>query len=112
VEANEKGPRSPREGRAPWRMSHITLHLGVSPRELASILQALKALARFVQRSSSNEPIGAIGSAASAGAAAAAKPQPDPSCPGAKDFESIFVRQMLKGLERPLRRCRHHGLRG
>ena len=47
-------------------------------------------------------PIGAIGSAASAGAAAAAKPDaPDPKLlKAAKEFESIFVRQMLKGLEK------------
>ena len=47
-------------------------------------------------------PIGAIGSATSAGAAAAAKPAaPDPKLlQAAKDFESIFVRQMLKGLEK------------
>ncbi|MEP7052769.1 MAG: rod-binding protein [Pseudomonadota bacterium] len=47
-------------------------------------------------------PIGAIGSATSTGAAAAAKPEaPDPKLlKAAKDFESIFVRQMLKGLEK------------
>ena len=47
-------------------------------------------------------PIGAIGSATSAGAAAPANPAaPDPKLlQAAKDFESIFVRQMLKGLEK------------
>ena len=47
-------------------------------------------------------PIGAIGSATSASGAAAAKPDaPDPKLlQAAKDFESIFVRQMLKGLEK------------
>ncbi|MEO8905636.1 MAG: rod-binding protein [Polyangiaceae bacterium] len=45
-------------------------------------------------------PIGAIGSATSAGAAA--KPDaPDPKLlKAAQEFESIFVRQMLKGLEK------------
>ncbi|MEO7037460.1 MAG: rod-binding protein [Polyangiaceae bacterium] len=45
-------------------------------------------------------PIGALGSATSAGAAA--KPDaPDPKLlKAAKEFESIFVRQMLKGLEK------------
>jgi flagellar protein FlgJ len=48
-------------------------------------------------------PIGAIGSALTAsGAAAPAKADaPDPKLvQAAKDFESIFVRQMLKGLEK------------
>jgi flagellar protein FlgJ len=47
-------------------------------------------------------PIGAIGSATSSGAAAAARPAaPDPKLlQAAKEFESIFVRQMLKGLEK------------
>ncbi len=46
-------------------------------------------------------PIGAIGPSTSAGGTAAAKPTPDPKLlQAAKDFESIFVRQMLKGLEK------------
>jgi len=46
--------------------------------------------------------IGAIGSVTSTGGAAAAKPEaPDPKLlQAAKEFESIFVRQMLKGLEK------------
>jgi len=50
-------------------------------------------------------PIGAIGSAAASGAQAAGGPAkadaPDPALlKAAKDFESIFVRQMLKSLEK------------
>ena len=50
-------------------------------------------------------PIGAIGSAAASGAQAAGAPAkadaPDPALlKAAKDFESIFVRQMLKSLEK------------
>src|SRR6187551_588790 len=50
-------------------------------------------------------PIGAIGSATVSGAQAAGGPvkaeAPDPSVlKAAKDFESIFVRQMLKSLEK------------
>lgn len=50
-------------------------------------------------------PIGAIGSAATSGTQAAGGPvkaeAPDPNVlKAAKDFESIFVRQMLKSLEK------------
>ncbi len=50
-------------------------------------------------------PIGAIGSAPTSGTQAASGPvkaeAPDPSLlKAAKDFESIFVRQMLKSLEK------------
>ena len=47
-------------------------------------------------------PIGAIGSTSTTGVAAPNKPEPvDPGVmKAAKDFESIFVRQMLKSLEK------------
>lgn len=47
-------------------------------------------------------PIAAIGPATSSSATSAAKPAPpDPKLlQAAKEFESIFVRQMLKGLEK------------